>query len=552
MEVEYPLDKTIQLLFEEQVEKAPDSIALVFEDQQLTYRELNNRANQLAHYLRDIYKTNYYAPLPPDTLIALCIERSLEMVIAILAILKAGAAYVPLEPNYPHDRLICILQDTNAKIILTNEHYQQNLQLTKSRKDKQNLIIALDSPALKKQCKFLPKENPNVLNISSNLAYVIYTSGTTGIPKGVMITHQAVISRIYYLISNHSINPSFTIAAKIPYIFDPSVREIFLSLLCGSRLVIFSDEVNKNTDKLIEYIITSNIDLVIFVPSHLYIVLTHIKGLSMQTLRMSKLKILYCCGEILTKNLITEIKNYFPNLTIKNQYGPTEGCLFSFEYDLAQPLTNSSNIPVGKIVDNMSGYVLDEELIPLPIGEIGEVYISGHGLARGYLHHPALTAEKFIPNPFQNALETQLHINSRLYKTGDLARWLPDGNLEYIGRNDFQVKVRGYRIELSEIEQAILTYPGIAQVVVIAHEMNISTKWLVAYFVLDKNFEAVAEKLRAHLNQILPDYMIPNIFMALASFPITQNGKLDRKALPIPNMLHTGKDYIPPSHQFNP
>lgn len=563
----YPEDKVLYELFEEQVEKTPDSIAVVFENQQLTYQELNRRANRLAHYLRAYYKTKFNQVLFPDTLIALCLDRGLEMIISILGILKAGAAYVPLDPGHPADRLRCILQDTKAKIVITNAVYLQSLQQINMKsdvlndttnlgthkgfiRDKQIEMLAIDCPDLDKQLKGLPIKNTSIITTSKNLAYVMYTSGTTGTPKGVMITHKAIISRIFYLIKEHGVNSLFNIASKIPYIFDPSVREIFLSLLSGARLVIFSEEVNQNTDKLINLCSKSSIHLLIFVPSHLSIFLTNMKELSKQRLEMLKIKFLYCCGEVLTKNLVVDLKQYLPDLIIKNQYGPTEGCLFSFEFDLTQNSHLSSNIPVGKIVDNMKGYVLDANQMPLTIGAIGEIYIGGDGLARGYLNQPALTAEKFIANPFQNVEEKRKNINYRLYKTGDLGRWLPDGNLEYIGRNDFQVKVRGYRIELSEIEQALLSYTGITQAVVITHEIHTNTKWLVAYFVVKKGAQVIIEKLRHHLTKRLPEYMIPNVLMPLNNFPITQNGKLDRKALPIPELIKPNKNYIPPRNKI--
>ena len=334
-----PHNKTIHQLFEDQVAQTPDNIAVVYEDKHLTYQELNAKANQLAYYLINHYKIN------PDDLIALCLDRNEYMLIAMLGTLKAGAAYVPMDPSYPDERIKHILQDTKTQLVLTNEVHTERLEvfsdvmhtrqvnLASDHIDNNLMIgmgvkgvLAIDSEILKKQLLLYPNKNKRGITKDTNLAYVIYTSGTEGKPKGVMIEHGALINKLRYLIDVHEINATFTIAAKIPYTFDPSLREIFLALLSGAKLALVSERMYRDVMQLVDYCIKMKITLVIFVPSHLAEFIFYLKELSCQQLAAINIKILYSCGEALQKKLVVELKNYLPNIIIKNQYGPTECC----------------------------------------------------------------------------------------------------------------------------------------------------------------------------------------------------------------------------------
>ena len=535
MEVEYPLDKTIQLLFEEQVERTPDSIALVFEDQQLTYRELNNRANQLAHYLRDIYKTNYYAPLPPDTLIALCIERSLEMVIAILAILKAGAAYVPLEPNYPHDRLQHMLQDIQTPLLVTQSTLLNHLPLYDGS------ILCLDD--VQEIFSSANLANPNIATQPNNLAYIIYTSGSTGKPKGVMVEHSSIYNVVMWGINHMPVLSGQKLLHTNSYSFDASIYNLFQPLACGATILLVSYENRFNLNHLVNLIIKHQISHIKGTPSVVINLLDHPK-----LINNPQITDIICGAEPFSIELFKKVKNV-KGRKVYNLYGPTETAVFSTYYQANKSYTTAHNncLPIGLPIANTQLYVVDCDDSLCCVGVTGELYIGGGGLARGYLNRPELTAEKFITNPFASKEEKKQGKNSRLYRTGDLARWLPDGNLEYLGRIDQQVKIRGIRIECGEIEQALLTHPLLKQAIVTGHELE-TGKILVAYYTKEKEAAIRQEALRKHLSKSLPEYMIPSVFMSLESFPLTNNGKLDQKALPKPDqsMIRSEIGYTAP------
>lgn len=481
----YPEDKTIHRLFEEQVVKTPDSVAVVYEDARLTYSELNLRANQLANYIISTHD------IKPDTLIALCLDRSEHMIIAILACLKAGGAYVPIDPTYPDERIQYILQDTGANIILTNEQEQTRLATINStttdathssdsmQEQRSTTILAIDNQEIQEQLSQQLPDNPTTDTTSSNLAYVIYTSGTTGNPKGVMIEHKGVVNLLSQNILQNKFKPNKQGALWTNIVFDVSVYEIFTMLLNGCALHVVSNTVRADVALFISYISEKKINYAYIPPYFLSDFSRDYKGeLEFILLGVDKIQ-------------FTDIGGSLDNNSIEiiNGYGPTEATVFCSRYIYDKDNRDLIILPIGSPISNTMCYVLSSSMTPMPIGAVGELYIGGVGLARGYLNRPDLTAEKFIDNPFQSEEESKLGKNARLYRTGDLVRWLPCGNLEYIGRNDFQVKIRGYRIELGEIETALSGYPGIKQSVVLAqnqldqHGQPTASKYVVAYCV---------------------------------------------------------------------
>ena len=520
----FPSDKTISQFFEKQVIQTPNNIALVFEDTEFTYQSLNKKANQLAHYLIQVYS------IKPDTLIALCLDRNEHMLISILAVLKAGGAYVPIDPSYPDERIKYILEDTNAKVILTNKIYRAKIKDI-AKKDQQIQILDIDNKIMQERLLLQVSTNIKTVTTSTNLAYVIYTSGTTGNPKGVMIEHRGVINltlfqgREFGLIDTDNIKNCLWYAN---YIFDAHVWDIYTVLFHGHRLHLVGNNIRTNIKLLYDYIKTNNINIATIPPA-----LINNKNLL-------PLDILVVTGEKTSKDVLHYY--YSNNVTVINGYGPTE---VTVGVSINKYNDNGSN-NVGLPMSNMKCYILDANLMSLPIGCIGELYIGGVGVARGYLNRPELTAEKFVPNPFQSVIEKQSGKNLRLYKTGDLMRWLPDGNLEYIGRNDLQIKIRGYRIELEEIENAILGYYGIKQCVVLVKE-HIGNKYLVGYYVSDSKINE--DNILNFLQKTLPDYMVPNILIHIEKLPLTINGKLDIKALP--NSEFSIKDnYVAPRNEL--
>jgi len=488
--IDYPKDQCVHQLFETQVEATPEAIAIIFEEQQLTYRELNNRANQLANYLQTL-------GIKPETLVGICIERSLEMVIGLFGILKAGGAYLPLDPTYPIERLEFMLEDAKVPVLLT----QTNL------KDKwsHSQIICLDTDIYSQ----FNQDNLYSLIKFNNLAYVIYTSGSTGKPKGVQITHSSLVNLLTAMRQQPGISSSDVLLAVTTLAFDIAALEIYLPLIVGAKIVLASRKETSDGVQLLEKL--NKITIMQATPAtwHLLIMAVWKKG-------NSQLKIL-CGGEKLTNELVNQLLQR--GKTVWNLYGPTETTIWS----TTTQILNSDNISIGRPIANTQIYILDSQQNHVPIGVPGELHIGGVGLARGYLNRPELTAEKFIKNPFSDAP------NSRIYKTGDLARYLPDGNIEYLGRIDNQVKIRGFRIELGEIEAVLGQHPSVRENSVIVHETDSNDKRLIAYLVLHQVVEKT--ELRHFLKARLPDYMLPSAFVTLESLPLTPNGKIDRRAL---------------------
>ncbi|GDZ93324.1 amino acid adenylation domain-containing protein [Planktothrix agardhii CCAP 1459/11A] len=513
-QAEYPLDKCIHQLFEEQAERTPDNVAVVFEDQQLTYRELNARANQLAHYLQKL-------GVRPDVLVGICVERSLEMIVGLLGILKAGGAYVPLDPEYPLERLSFMLEDAAVNVLLTQQ------KLINKLPEHQAQLICLDADW---ELIFQFSRDNLITDIqATNLAYVIYTSGSTGQPKGVMLSHSNLSNHMFWMQETFPLTRTDRVLQKTPFSFDASVWEFYAPLLVGGQLLIAQPGGHTDSDYLLKTIAQQQVTTVQLVPSLLQMLLEQ-GGIE----NCQLLKRVFCGGEILPVALQEKLFSQL-NVNLCNLYGPTECCIDVTFWNCQREMYGQ-RIPIGRPIFNTKIYILDSNLQPVPIGIPGELHIGGAGLARGYLNRPELTQEKFIPNPFSN------YPDSRLYKTGDLARYLPDGNIEYLGRIDNQVKIRGFRIELGEIEAVLNQYPQVQSSVIIAREDTPGNKRLVAYIVPQKEATPTPNELRQFLKEKLPEYMIPSAFVILESLPLTPNGKIDRRALPAPEQSHERTD----------
>ncbi len=526
-------NKSIQELFEAQVTKTPDNIALVFEDVKLTYSELNYKANQFASFLRITHNPK------PDELIALYMNRGIYMLISILGSLKAGVAYVPIDTTHPEERICYILNDTRAKVIITNNHnynYLSNL----NTKNTNIAVIAIDSSEIECILNEQKSENLKLNTKGNNLAYVMYTSGTTGKPKGVMLEQNSVAIRIISMIEKSGITSNCRYLFKTNYIFDVSFSDIFITLLSGAALYITKSVFD--IEEIYNLITTNDINICHFVPSQLDAINNYLYTKDIFT----KLRIIHLSGEKFNKSLIYENTN----IKYVNYYGPTEAGEVSCDItDFKNHLSDHLKIDtIGYPLNQSTLYVLDNNLNVLPIGAIGELYIGGSGLARAYLNLPELTQKTFIQNPFQTINEKLLGTNLKLYKTGDLVRYLPNGNIEYIGRNDTQVKIRGYRIELGEIETKLLTYPKIKQCVVLANgQTNSSIQFLAAYYVADAKIDE--NLILDYLSEMLPDYMVPSTTIYLDKLPLTKNGKLDIKALPKAVISTNNSNYLAPRNE---
>lgn len=507
---DYPADQSIQQLFATQVDRTPDEIALILGQQPVTYRELNRQANQLAAYLRRL-------GVGRETLVGICMERSIEMVIGLLGILKTSGAYVPLDPAYPRERLAFMLDDAHPAVLLTQQHLLEKLP-------PHERIICLDT-----DWHVIAQESEeNVPNgvCGETIAYMLYTSGSTGTPKGVLGTHRAAINRFCWMWKAYPFERDEVCCQKTSLSFVDSVWEIFGPLLQGIRTVIIPDPLVKDPPLLLQTLATHAVTRIVLVPSLLRVLLETSENL--QDL-LPLLKYWVSSGEALSLDLAKRFLKQMPTSILLNLYGSSEVAADVTYYDV-RAYTSEPGIPIGRPIANTQVYLLDEQMQPVPIGSAGELYVGGDGLARGYFNRPELTAARFVPDPFSNKP------GARLYKTGDVARYLADGNIEYLSRLDHQVKLRGIRIELGEIESVLSQHAAVRQTVVMAREDLPGAMRLVAYVVLHEKQAASSDKLQNHMLKYLPDYMIPTAFVFLERLPLTPNGKLDRQALPAPQL----------------
>ncbi|MEO7583968.1 MAG: amino acid adenylation domain-containing protein [Ferruginibacter sp.] len=516
-ETNYPADKTIITVFNEQAAANPQAIAIAFAQDKYTYHELNERANQLGHYLRQ-------RGVREETLVAISIERSLNMIVAILGILKAGGAYVPIDAGYPADRIGFMLEDTAASVIITSNQALHSIPVRSGIE-----VINLDSDWHIIGAQSVP--DVSVKTIPSSLAYVIYTSGSTGKPKGVMVTQQNVVSLVKE-VSYVSLGKNDALLSTGSVSFDATTIEYWGMLLNGGKLVLCDEETLADTRLLKIAIDENNVNKMWFASSWFnQLVETDIAV-------FERLDTIMAGGEKLSEQHIQRLRQTYPHIELINGYGPTENTTFSITYSIKETII-SAPIPIGRPLNNRKAYVLDEKLQLLPVGVPGEIYLGGAGLSKGYLNSPGLTAEKFVPDPFSK------NDRDRIYKTGDMGRWLPGGNIEYLGRVDEQVKIRGYRIELGEIETVIQDTGWVKQAVVTAYMQADGNKSLAGYIVPTENYKK--EAFLSSLQTKLPGYMIPALWVELERLPLTPNGKVNKRALPDPDeTLRSNEQYVAP------
>jgi amino acid adenylation domain-containing protein len=516
--VSYPLDRCAHQLFEDQVERTPHAVAVVYEERQLTYQELNRRANQLAHYLRRL-------GVGPEVLVGLCVERSPDMIVGVLGILKAGGAYVPLDPAYPPDRLAFMLADSRAPVLLT----QKRFNIWKAADGMQ--VVNLDEDL--EQIRQESEENPASDGVmATHAAYIIYTSGSTGTPKGVVVEHRSLVNYMHAASAAYALEPADRVLQFAPLSFDASAEEIYPCLARGATLVLRTpsmiDSIPLFLKKCQEWKLT-----VLGLPTAFWHELTRKLVADALSLPPS-LRLVIIGGERALPELVASWQKHVgPAVQLVNTYGPTEATIVATMYRVpaaAKPAETLREVPIGRPIPNARVYILDQHLNVVPIGVPGELHIGGAGLARGYLNRSELTEEKFIPNPYST------EPGARLYKTGDLVRYLPTGEIEFLGRIDQQVKIRGFRIELGEVEAALGKHPHVREALVLAREDASGNKSLVAYVVPAGDFALTSSSLRRFMLEQLPGYMVPAAFVILEAFPLTPSGKIDRLALPAPEL----------------
>lgn len=513
-------DVCVHRLFERQARATPDAIAVELQEQTLTYRELNDRANDLASYLCSL-------GIGPECLVAICIERSLEMIVGLLGILKSGGGYIPLDPDYPKERLHFVIQDARVSVVLTQSRIAELFV------GRDIAVICLDSRL--PRIVAIDFRGDHERGVTPNhLAYAIYTSGSTGYPKGVLISHRALGNHMQWMQHTFPLRAGDRVLQKTPFVFDASVWEFFAPLLAGARLVIARPGGHQDIAYLIDTIVDRDITILQMVPSLLGPLVNDPRFGNCRSLRR-----VFSGGEPLTPELRDRFQRSV-NAELVNLYGPTEATIDATYYSVGSDRCNP--VPIGRPIANTQIYILDRHLQPVPIGVAGELHIGGTGLARGYLNRPDLTSEKFIPNPFENVA------GGRLYKTGDRACYRSDGNIEYLGRMDQQVKIRGFRVELGEIEHALSEHPWVRNVAVGVHQTVNHGSLLTAYVVCDPTSTPEVGELRQFLGRKLPDYMLPGAMVFLDSLPLNHHGKLDRGALPIPDAAQAATDatYVPP------
>jgi amino acid adenylation domain-containing protein len=508
----YPSELCIHQLFEAQVERSPDAVAVAYESERLSYRQLNDAANRLAHYLRE-------RGVAPDARVAICAERGIEMVVGLLGIMKAGGAYLPLDPSYPQERLAHMLRDSEPVLILTTAGASGAL----AHCSVPTARVDLRTDAARWNHHSTDNLNPQTIGLAPHhLAYVIYTSGSTGLPKGVMLAHRGIVNRLHWMQQQYSLDPTDRVLQKTPFGFDVSVWEFFWPLMVGARLVIARPQGHRDPAYLNRVIQKMGVTTLHFVPSMLQVFLDSGSASDLPSLRR-----VMCSGEELSVALQNKCLSTLPQAQLHNLYGPTEASIDA-TYWHCRTETGITRVPIGRPIANTRIYILDRHGEPVPVGVAAELYIGGIGVARGYLKRTELTAERFVADPFS------AEAGARLYKTGDLARYRTDGNLEFLGRNDHQVKIRGFRIECGEIEAQLMRCAGIREAVVVVRSNTVGDRRLVAYLTGRSGSETSATELRAQLSAVLPEHMIPAAFVMLEALPLTPNGKLDRNALPAP------------------
>ncbi|HEX5708787.1 MAG TPA: amino acid adenylation domain-containing protein, partial [Pyrinomonadaceae bacterium] len=516
----YQRELCVHEMFARQAERAPDEIAILFDGTEVSYRELNRRANRLAHHLQK-------SGVGPDSVVGICFERSIEMLVSVLGVLKAGGAYLPLDPEYPQARLAFMLADSRARVLLTQSSLSGRVPAGEAK------VIRLDAEWAEVEKE--SGENPESLATPGNLAYVIYTSGSTGKPKGVAMPHRPLVNLVSWQRDRSSqSNPPRTLQFT-SLSFDVSFQEIFSTWCVGATLVLIREEVRRDARALLRVLEDARIER-LFLP---FVALQYLAEVSeSEGLVPSNLREVITAGEQL--KITRHLRGMFRKMTactLDNQYGPSEAhVVSSFMLD-DRPENWPEVPPIGRPIANAQLYILDEHLRPVPVGVAGELYIGGDCLARGYVGHEGASAEKFVPNPFGEDADA-----ARLYRTGDRARFLRGGDIEFLGRSDRQLKVRGYRVELGEIESALRQHAEVREAVVVAVEDAAGEKRLAAYVLKDERAGATAHELRGHLRERLPEYMVPSVFMLLDEFPLTPSGKVDRRALPTPDLSQMGLD----------
>ena len=510
----FPDDVTLQELIEAQIDTHGSDTAVICDHDEmfgapsLTYAQLNDKVNQLARLLRA-------AGVGPGQVVALMVERSFAMIIGIFGIVKAGGAYLPVSPDNPPERINYMLTDGRVKLVLVQKKTAGLIAFDGRIIELDDLEVYRGSTA-----------NPPILNQPQDLAYVIYTSGSTGKPKGVMIEQRSLVNRLHWMQQAYPIDGSDVLLQKTPYSFDVSVWELFWWALWGAKLCFLMPSGERNPLAIVETIRRHRVSVMHFVPSMLNVFLEYLEGKDASVPRsLASVRRVFASGEALTPSHVRKFNDILGSKTrarLTNLYGPTEATVDVSYFDC--PVHNDfDNVPIGRPIHNIKLYVIRDGQ-QMAIGEAGELCIAGVGLAQGYLNNAPLTAERFIDNP--------VNPGERIYRTGDVARWLPDGNIEYLGRDDHQVKIRGLRIELGEIENTVREYPGITDCVALVKKYSENVVLIVAYLVCKSDLEV--EGLRRHLKKYLPDYMIPNRFEKIDEMPLTPSGKADRKALPDP------------------
>jgi len=513
----YAQDSGIHQLFERQAQKTPDAVAVAFEGRSLTYAELNAKSNRLAHYLRE-------KGAGPAVLIGLCVDRSPEMIIGLLGILKAGSAYVPLDPDYPEERIAYMINDAGMPLLLTRQRLLEKLTACPAG------LICLDRDWA--EIERFDAENPVSRNHPLDAAYLIYTSGSTGQPKAVMVSHRNAAHSTSARFSNYR-EPVRAFLLLSSFAFDSSVAGIFWTLGQGGCLCLPTHDDARDPAALAKLVERHKVSHLLALPT-LYAVL-----LKQDFQQLQSVTSVIVAGEACPNDVVKQHFAALPDVRLYNEYGPTEATVWSSVY-LAGIEDIDRVLPIGRPIGNVRLYLLDPALLPVPVGVPGELYIGGEGVVRGYLRRPDLTAEKFVPDPFGNN-------GGRLYKTGDLARYRADGNIEFLGRIDHQVKIRGFRIELGEVEARLLQHVDVQEAVALAREDNSGNRQLIAYLVGNPGGSPEPDALRDYLKATLPDYMLPNAFVFLDRMPLSANGKLDRKALPAPDFCgQLQKQYVEP------